>query len=113
MGADESCPTVDNIRDLEEALGKKDRVIALIYASWCPFCRKAVPVFESLTRGEERTFLLVADDEERIADLYGVDVFPTLILFEKGLIVKRLDAKPGIGLNEHQIAEFIGSCPPL
>ncbi|MFO7569504.1 MAG: thioredoxin family protein [Smithellaceae bacterium] len=113
MSADASCPAVDNIRDLEAVLGKKDRIIALIHATWCPFCRKAVPAFEALAREEERHLLLVADDEERIADLYGVDFFPTLILFEKGIVVRRLDAKPGIGLNEHQIAEFIQSCPLL
>jgi len=56
---------------------------------------------------------LVIDDEERIADLYGIDVFPTLVLFEKGMIVKRLDGKPGLGLNETQIADFVSSCAKL
>jgi hypothetical protein len=34
-----------------------------------------------------------------------------LILFEKGLVVKRLDGKPGIGLTDKQITDFIQSCP--
>jgi thioredoxin-like negative regulator of GroEL len=111
MSSQESCVTVDNLRDLEQALAQKDKVVALVFASWCPFCRKVLPVFEKQARDDERNLLLVADDEEHIADLYGIDVFPTLILFEKGQIVKRLDGKPGIGLNEKQIADFILSCP--
>ncbi|HQL01418.1 MAG TPA: thioredoxin family protein [Smithellaceae bacterium] len=113
MSDSPSCPRVDNVRDLEQALNEKNRLIAMVYASWCPFCRKAVPVFEGLARDEERNLLLVEDDQEQVADLYGIDVFPTLILFEKGLIVKRLDGKPGLGLHDKQMADFIQSCPLL
>lgn len=111
MGTNKSCASVDNLRDLEQALKEKDRVIAMVYASWCPFCRRVLPVFEKQAREEQRQLLLVADDEEHVADLYGIDVFPTLILFDKGMVVKRLDGKPGIGLNDKQIADFIQSCP--
>jgi len=111
MGTNESCESVDNLRDLEQALQEKDRVIAMVYVSWCPFCRRVLPVFEKQTHEAERHLLLVTDDEEHIADFYGIDVFPTLILFEKGLVVKRLDGKPGIGLSDKQITDFIQSCP--
>ena len=109
MDASGSCAVVDNVPDLEAALQRKERVIALVHVSWCPFCRKAVPVFKNLAEGDHH-FLLVTDDEEHVADLYGIDVFPTLILFEKGMIVKRLDGKPGIGLNDKQISDFVQSC---
>ena len=111
MSPDESCAVVNNLRDLEQMLREKEKVVAMVYATWCPFCRKVLPVFEKLAREQERFLLMVADDEEHVADLYGIDVFPTLILFEKGLIVKRLDAKPGIGLTDKQIADFVHSCP--
>ncbi len=113
MGINASCASVDNLRDLEQVLRENDKVVAMVYVTWCPFCRRALPVFEKLAREEQRYLLLVADDEERVADLYGIDVFPTLILFEKGKIVKRLDAKPGIGIADKQIADFIQSSPPL
>lgn len=110
MSPNPSCAVVDNLRDLEQVLAEKDRVVALVYVTWCPFCRKALPVFENQAAGDARNLLLVSDDEEHIADLYGIDVFPTLILFEKGMILKRLDGKPGLGLNEKQIADFVASC---
>jgi thiol-disulfide isomerase/thioredoxin len=113
MGTNESCAAVDNLRDLEQTLQEKGRVIAMVYASWCPFCRKVLPVFENQAREEQRRYLLlVADDKEQVADLYGIDVFPTLILFEKGLIVKRLDGRPGVGLNDKQVVDFVQSCAP-
>ncbi|NLA41758.1 MAG: thioredoxin family protein [Smithella sp.] len=108
----ESCAAVDNLHDLRQALGASDRVIALVYATWCPFCRQALPEFEKLARKEKRRLLLAADDEELAADAYNIDIFPTLILFEKGRIVKRLDGSPGVGLSKKQIGDFIKSCPP-
>jgi thiol-disulfide isomerase/thioredoxin len=113
MDTGKGCKVVNDLHELETALRENDRVIAMVYASWCPFCRKVLPVFEKLAKDGARHFLLVADDEEHIADLYGIDVFPTLILFEKNQIVKRLDAKPGVGLNEKEIHDFIASCPLL
>ncbi|HPC85534.1 MAG TPA: thioredoxin family protein [Smithellaceae bacterium] len=108
----ETCASVDNLQDLEQALLANDRVIAMVYATWCPFCRKVLPAFEKWARTEKRRLLLVADDEDRVADVYDIDIFPTLILFEKGRVVKRLDGSPGAGLSEKQIADFIKSCPP-
>ncbi|MRR18101.1 MAG: thioredoxin [Deltaproteobacteria bacterium] len=112
MGINKSCAVVDNLRDLEQALKEKGRTIAMVYVSWCPFCRKALPVFEKQAGETPHPLLLVTDDEERVADLYGIDIFPTLILFDKGQVVKRLDGKPGVGLNDKQIADFIQSCTP-
>ena len=34
MSADDKCTVVDNARDLEKVLRDKDKVIALVYASW-------------------------------------------------------------------------------
>ncbi|MDD4356002.1 MAG: thioredoxin family protein [Smithellaceae bacterium] len=110
MGTNGKCATADNLEDLEQALRDTDHVIAMVYVSWCPFCRKALPVFEKQAITKPRNLLLVADDEERVADLYDIDIFPTLILFDKGRIVKRLDGKPGMGLSDKQIADFIKSC---
>jgi len=109
MGSNGPCVKVDNLRDLERVLQENDRVIAMVYTSWCPFCRRVLPVFEMQVSEEVRHLLLVTDDEEHVADLYGIDVFPTLILFEKGMVAKRLDGKPGIGLTDKQITDFVQS----
>jgi hypothetical protein len=46
-----------------------------------------------------------------MADSYSIEVFPTVLFFEKGAVAKRLDGARGAGLNEKQLANFIASCP--
>jgi|SRR5450759_5092583 thiol-disulfide isomerase/thioredoxin len=111
MSADDKCALVDNTTDLDKALKEKDNIIALVYASWCPFCRRFLPVFQQYAQEEQRYFLRVQDDRESIGDKYSIDVFPTVLFFEKGSVSKRLDGEPGVGLHEKQLADFIKSCP--
>lgn len=114
MNAENKCAAVDNNRDLDKVLKEKDKVIALVFVSWCPFCRRFLPIFEQYAGGEKRYFLLAQDDRETIADKYAIEVVPTLLFFDKGTLTKRLDGAPGAGLNEKQLEEFIKSCslPP-
>ena len=111
MNADDKCALVDNEIDLDKALKEKDKVIAFVYASWCPFCRKILPVFQQLAQDQRRNYLLIEDDQESIAEKYVIDVFPTLLFFHTGKIALRLDGNPGVGLNEKQVKDFIKSCP--
>ena len=104
------CAMVDNQTDLDQALKQADKVIALVYASWCPFCSRFLPVFKKQAEGRERNFLLVQDDEETIGDKYSIRIFPTVLFFEKGVLSQRLDGIAGAGLQEKQLVEFINSC---
>ena len=103
------CAQLNNAQDLASALQAKDKVIALFYASWCPFCLRFLPVFKKQAEEKEGDFLLVQDDEETICDKYAVQVFPTVLFFENGVLTKRLDGKAGAGLQEKQLVEFINS----
>jgi thioredoxin 1 len=102
---------LDKEKDLQEAVRNSDNAIALVYASWCPFCSKFLPVFKKCTEKDKRLVLLVQDDDENIAAKYAIEIFPTVLFFEKGKVAKRLDGAPGIGLQEKQLVEFINSCP--
>ncbi|MHB8829005.1 MAG: thioredoxin family protein [Syntrophales bacterium] len=102
---------VDQQADIEKILAARERVIALWYASWCPFCKKFLPIFEKYAEeGAGHDFLLVRDDQESLGGKYAVAIFPTVLFFENGAISKRLDGVPGIGLTERQLAEFIAAC---
>jgi thiol-disulfide isomerase/thioredoxin len=107
MNSRDKIVLIDNENDLNKILKTNDRVIALVYASWCPFCRKFLPIFQQYAQEEQHYFLCVQDDGESIGDKYSIDVFPTVLFFEKGSISKRLDGEPGVGLSEKQLAEFI------
>lgn len=105
------CTQVDNENDLMEILRAEESVIALFYASWCPFCKRFLPIFMRNAEGERRHFVRVQDDQETIADKYSITIYPTVLFFEKGVVSRRLDGMPGVGLQEKQLTEFVHSCP--
>jgi len=97
--------------ELAKALAEKDKAIVMFYASWCPFSRKFLPIFKKQAETNKELYLHVMLDEmEDIADKYDISVYPTLLYFEKGKVSKRADAEAGVGLNEKQLAEFLGAC---
>jgi thioredoxin 1 len=112
MSANVTCDLVNNNQDLIEILRTTDRAIVFFYASWCPFCIKFLPTFQKTAEKEGRHFVIVQDDHETIADQYLVKVYPTVLFFEKGVILKRLDGVAGVGLDEKQLSAFIHLCLP-
>ena len=111
MSASVTCALVNNDHDLGEILKTKDRVIALFYASWCPFCVEFLPLFKKYAKKKGHHFVIVQDDQESIADQYSVKVYPTVIFFEDGVVSKRLDGVLRVGLDEKQLVEFVNLCP--
>jgi len=95
---------IDVEYDLDKVLKSKDRVTVLFYASWCPFSQKFLPIFEKYSQGNTQTCLRVkTDDKASLCEKYSVDVVPTVLLFEKGKVKKRLDGVPGAGLEEKHL----------
>jgi thioredoxin 1 len=103
------CALVKNDRDLREILKTKNCIIALFYASWCPFCVEFLPVFKKHAEKDGRHFVMVQDDREAIVDQYSVKVYPTVLFFENGVLSKRLDGILGVGLDERQLENFVQS----
>jgi len=83
-----SAAFVNNSHDLIKILRATNRVVALFYASWCPFCARFLPIFKKHAAGEGRHFVSVQDDQETIADQYSVKVYPTVLFFEMGSFQK-------------------------
>ena len=75
-----SAALVNNNDDLIEILRSANRVIALFYASWCPFCVTFLPIFKKHAEGQGRNFVIVQDDKETIVDQYSVKVYPTELI---------------------------------
>lgn len=110
MDKNEAPIPVINESNLDEVLTAGNPVIVLIYASWCPFCRRFLPVFTKYGRDIEAGCFVVQDDRETFADRYHVDVVPTVLFFTNGTVSKRLEGIPGMGLSEKQLAEFLQVC---
>ncbi|MCK7489750.1 MAG: protein disulfide isomerase family protein [Anaerotruncus sp.] len=107
MNSGDKIVLIDNEHDLDKILKTNDRVIALVYASWCPFCRKFLPIFQQYAQKEQQYFLCVQDDEERIGDKYSIDIFPTVLFLRKVPSPNVWTERPGVGLSEKQLVEFV------
>jgi thioredoxin 1 len=102
---------ISSERELEELVNRGKGLLVLYYASWCPFSRKFLPIFEKMAEGGKDTFCRVlADEMDGCEERYSIVVFPTLIYFENGRIAKRLDGSLGHGIDEGQFAKMAHSC---
>jgi thioredoxin 1 len=98
---------IDVEYSLDDVLKSKDRVVVLFYASWCPFSQRFLPIFKKYAQSKTQTCLQVkTDDKASLCEKYSVEVVPTVLLFEKGKVKKRLDAVPGVGLEEGQLTNL-------
>jgi thioredoxin 1 len=101
---------VDNKSELENQLKKSNRVLALFYASWCPFCRSFLPVFAKNASGNDSCVVLrvkVDDYDNPLWEEYSIEAVPTVILFETETVCRRLDGGFGSGLNAKQFEEWL------
>jgi len=97
--------------DLEDVLKTRKRAFVLFYASWCPFCRDFLPIYDKYFEKEPETFLhVLVDDKEELMDKYSVEIVPTVIFFDNGKIKRRCDGEEGVGLSEKNLIDIINSC---
>ena len=97
--------------DLEEQLKNKDQAFVLFYESWCPFSRRFLPMFNKFAENQTRECRrVVADYKTSLCDKYSIEVFPTVLFFEKGQVTKRLDGEAGEGLTREQLEAFAKKC---
>ena len=91
----------------EDELEGKSKAFVLFYATWCPFSRMFLPVFEDYARDNpEECMSVIIDDRPDLCEKYAIEYYPTVLLLKKGKVHKRLDAKPGVGLTKKQLAEL-------
>ena len=101
---------VDNEQDLDRQLKTNEKVLALFYASWCSYCSRFVPVFDKKIvnfNAGSVIYVLLDDYDNPLWDDYEIEAVPTLILFEKGKVARRLDGKSGWGLSEKQLSVWL------
>ncbi len=85
----------------------KDRAVVLFYATWCPFSQAFLPVFKEYSKNNpDECLSVIVDEEPDICEEYDIEYYPTVIMFKKGNVHKRLDSEPHVGLNKKQLKDF-------
>jgi thiol-disulfide isomerase/thioredoxin len=92
-----------------ENIKNADKAFVLFYATWCPFSRKFLPIFEEYSKKNPKECLRITVDEEpSVCEEYAIEYYPTVIMFKKGKVYRRLDSEPGVGLSKKQLKELTG-----
>ena len=77
----------------EEVMESEKPVIVDFWAEWCMPCRMLAPIFEELSKeyGNRMKFAkLNVDETPEIAQTFGIQGIPTLLIFHKGKVIERI-----------------------
>jgi thioredoxin 1 len=103
---------VTDERDIAKQLKANPKVVALFYASWCPFCRSFLSIFDKhAEKPSSPPFIRVKidEDENPLWETYSLEAVPSIILFENAKVSRRLDCELGAGLTETQFTKWLGT----
>ncbi len=90
---------------LDSAL-KGKKAMVLFHSTWCPFCRTFEPTFDAVGKDQrawEPAEVLLEEDENPLWERFGIRAVPTVLFFDDGKVVGRLDAEFGVGLRESDL----------
>lgn len=96
-----------NQNNFEKEILKSEKPVLIDFnANWCGPCRMLKPILEEIAKENDSVKFasINIDDEEDLADEYGVSSIPCLVFVKEGKEVKR-----SIGLQPKEaIEEMIG-----
>jgi thiol-disulfide isomerase/thioredoxin len=108
---EDSCVLFQSPAALEEAIKSRDRLMVLFYASWCPFSQAFLPTYRKHAAGGEPCYArILVDEGDALTEKYSIEVYPTVLFFEKGTVVGRLDGVYHRGLSKDQLEDFTRRC---
>jgi thioredoxin 1 len=87
--------SVNEISFAEVVLNSPRPVLVNFWAPWCGLCRLVTPILSQVQtqwHGNLQIVNINADDNLRLANTYRLKNLPTLLLFEKGQVIYRLDS---------------------
>lgn len=102
--------TDDNFE--EQVLRSEKPVLVDFWAAWCGPCRMIAPVIEEIANDnwDKMKFVkLNVDENQKMPANYGVMSIPTLIVFEKGEVKKKLIGAMPKKKLEAELATWLGS----
>jgi thioredoxin 1 len=92
--------------------GSDTTVVVDFWAEWCGPCKMIAPILSEIAReqaGRITVAKLNVDEHPDLAMRFGVQSIPTLLVFDKGELAKRLVGAKGKGQLMQELDEFIPS----
>ncbi len=84
---------VDTTNFETEVLGSDLPVLVDFWATWCPPCHRVAPEVEAVAEqvsGRAKVYKLNVEESPQIAQQYGVNSIPTLLIFKGGRPVDQI-----------------------
>ena len=95
----------------DEEIGASELpLIVDFWAEWCGPCRMVAPVLEQIAsenEGKIRLAKLNVDDAPAVAQRFNIMSIPTLMVFQDGVMKKRIVGAKGKGQLLEDFAEFL------
>ena len=82
---------INGLNELKEVITTNKKVLVDIWAVWCGPCKMLSPIVDKVAEDNKDLCVIKVniDDNEDIANTFGVEAIPTLLVFEDGKLVNQ------------------------
>lgn len=99
-----------NEKNFEEWIRGEKPVLVDFWAQWCVYCRRIAPALEKLAQNREDVVIakINVDDAPQVARQEGIEVIPTLVLYQGGRRLGSIRAPESKARIEEFLEEYLG-----